>query len=175
MRWRYGDTYPVQKARATGFAIAIDDMCYWDPLTQSDVRPDTGSSTLGVAKSAASFPWQGSLAATQAAFAAQFLGVSGQRWPVTGNNPPVFGGQDGYVRINTGGVYEFAFNPANTWLDTQLVGPDFAGTSLLPQQVAVVSSRALAIGRIERPQSVLGTGSVYVRIFTAEYSPLTNA
>jgi len=39
--------------------------------------------------------------------AALFLGLSGQRWPVSGNVPPVFGGQDGFLLYYPTGVAEF--------------------------------------------------------------------
>ncbi len=172
--YRYGPANPVALPRATGFAVARGDMTYWDAAVQSDAYDQAPTGTLGVVKSAASLPGGASLAALQASFAALFVGVSGERWPITGKNPPVFGGQDGTIRINTGGVFEFDKAAGVAMLPTTLVGPDGTATGLLPQQVAAVLTRSSAIGRVV-DYSPVGATTVLVAIFTAEFSPLTNA
>ena len=98
----------------------------------------------------------------QTAFALLFTGVSAQRFPVTGNNPPVFGGQDGLVRVNTGGVYQFDKQMGVTFLFGALVAPDGSSTALLPQQVNLApSGKATAIGRVVKyagPNAAHGVG-----------------
>ena len=175
--WRYGATYPVVLPRATGFALARGDLCYFDVTVLSDVRVEAPTGSQGVVKSAAGYPSQGSTLATQQGFAALFVGVNAQRWPLAGNVPPIFGGQDGLLRINTGGVFEFDKAPGAVFQVGNLVAPDVAsapGGALLPQQVALVSGKAGAIGRVER-FSDGGQSTVWVRIFSAYFAPLTNA
>lgn len=161
--YRYGAAAPVQLPRSTGFAVARGDLSWWDTTVLSDVRPDAPAGSQGVVKSAASFAWQGSLSATQAAFVALFAGVNAQRWPVTGNVPPIFGGQDGYLRVDTGGVFEFDASPGVTFQPLAYVGPDqlAGGTALLPQQVNVVADLAHAIGIVEKYSA---GPTVYVRL-----------
>ncbi len=174
--YRFGNASPIALPRVTGFGIQRGDMTYWDAVPTSDPYDQFPAGSTGAVKSASSFPAQaaGTLAAMQTAFAALFMGVSAQRWPATGNVPPVFGGQDGLNRINRGGVYEFDKAPGTIFQATALVGPDGTGTILLPQQVAIVVGKANAIGRVFRTATAAAL-TVLVEIFTAEYSPLTNA
>lgn len=172
--YRWGQAAPIAMPRLTGFGIQRGDLVFWDTTVTSDPYDQAPSGTAGAVKSAASYPGQATLAALQAAFAAQFVGVSAQRWPVTGNVPPVFGGQDGLLRINTGGVYEFDKQSGLTFLPTQLVAPDGTAAALLPQQVNAVTVKSSAIGRVVRYAGPTAL-TVLVQIFTAEFSPLTNA
>ena len=171
-RYRYGEVNSVQVARLTGFAVQVDDLCYFEAGTLSDARQDAPNGSAGILKSAASYPWAGTLPATQLAFAAAFAGVSGQRWPVTGNNPPVFGGQDGYIRVSVNGVFEFDCAPGSTFVQFQPVGPDASGNYLLPQQVIAVSGNTYAIGLVEK--AAVNASKVLIRVFSGQMIPLTN-
>jgi len=172
-RYALGD--PFQAPRLTGFAVAIGDLVYWDSVPTSDIRGGAPAGSVGVIKSFASYPWGTSLAATQSSVAPVFAGVCAQRWPVGGNVPPIFGGQDGWLMIYPTGVFEFDCLAGSTFTQFQLVGPDqvAGGGALLPQQVAGVSSKSSAIGRVER--AAVNVSKVLVRVFTAEMAPLTNA
>ncbi len=170
-RYRYGDTSPAELPRATGWPVQVDDLCYWNSAIVSDINARNPAGALGIVAGAASYPWAGTLAATQAGFAALFIGVSAQRWPLA-NVPPIFGGQDGLLRVNINGVYDFACAPGSSFSAFQYVGPDYLGTALLPQQVIAVTTKANAIGKVET--SVTNTSIVRVRIFTAEFDPLIN-
>jgi hypothetical protein len=140
----------------------MDDLCWWNAAVLSDPNKDNPAGSLGVVSSFANFPWQGTLALTQAAVVPLFIGVSGENWPITGNNPPIFGAQDGFLRLATGGVYEFACLPGSSFVAYQLVGPDLGAQALLPQQVVAVASLNLAIGRVE--SSISNTPTVRVRL-----------
>ena len=117
-------------------------------------------------KSAASFPWQGSLIATQQALTQVFLGVSAQRWD---GNYIAFGLMDGKIRIDTHGVYEFDCDPEQVFQIGQFVG--LAGAMgrnfLLPQYVVPVTQPYLAIGWVERLKlpTILSHSTVFVRLF----------
>ncbi|MGA7700475.1 MAG: hypothetical protein WCB27_12760 [Thermoguttaceae bacterium] len=83
MRWRYGDTNPVVAAVDSGTVIEIGDLVL---LNTDDARPASMQAV------------QGTKAATQAAFAAIFLGVAMQR-SRSGETAP--------IRVATTGVFEF--------------------------------------------------------------------
>jgi len=155
-RYRYGETNPLNVAvRTTTFpnagtavAVSIGDLCYIDTADGFTIKP------------ASSLAWGGTLAATQATFVTNFIGVAMQRWDgvnlATGN-------KDGTIELGTEGIYLFATATA-TYNVGDLVGLDAASNQLLPQQViAVGATKANAIGRVER--LVTSGTSVYVRIF----------
>jgi hypothetical protein len=142
MRWRYGDTNPVVAAVDAGTVIEIGDL----------VLQDTDD-----AKPASSQADQGTEAANQAAFATAFLGVAMQR-SRSGETAP--------IRVATTGVFEMDC-PSGTFELGEMLGADenTAGTALLSQTVAKVSTSAGAIGRVAKRQSTAGT-SVLVNILS---------
>lgn len=153
-RYRYGETDPAQVPIALGFPIAIGDLCYQDQAT-------------GTLRSVATFPWSGSAAATQAACAPFFVGVSAQRWigtlPYpTGAGYPA-GSGDGVNRVDTGGTYEFACLPGSNFIFGQDVTFDTAANALLPQQVIVTTAGSAAgIGKVVR--TATNVSSIYIQI-----------
>lgn len=94
---------------------------------------------------------------TQVAFNKLFCGVAEQYY--NGTTTTAIGIGSGAMRVSTAGVFEFdtvasSFNPGD------LVGLDNSGSStLLPQQVALVTNKALAIGRVQNPTFIV-VGSV---------------
>ncbi len=150
MRWRYGDTNPVVAAVDAATEIEIGDLLWQDV---DDAKPAAAQSN------------QGSAAANQEEFAANFLGVAMQRSRAGDASP---------IRAATTGVFEFDAPAGNRELG-DLMGPaeDAAGTGLRNQQVAAVLESRYAIGRVARretdsPTSVLVdirstvmTGGVY--------------
>ncbi len=130
MRWRYGDTNPVVAAVQAATEIEIGDLLWQD---------------VDNAKPAAAQADQGSEAANQEEFAANFLGVAMQRSRVGDASP---------VRVATTGVFEFDAPAGNRELG-DLMGPanNAADTALLSQQVAPVVESRRAIGRIARRET----------------------
>ena len=167
-RYQYGETNPVQVPVSLNDAIAIGDLCYQDAADSASFAPAVGPP----AKSANSYPWQGSLSATQTTFVANFIGVSGQRWD--GTNLPT-GSKDGTIRIATTGVYLFDCAIGSSFNLGDLLGPDNAGSlSLLPQQLIKVTTRPLAVARCVK--SVVSASKVLVMILptlTGEQLTLT--
>jgi|SRR5579859_1447700 len=157
-RYRYGDANPAILPWKTAIAVQVGDLVYQDSADGYTVKP------------AAVIAYDGSFSQTQIDFVKSFVGVSAQRYDgVTAG----IGVKDGFLRIDTTGVFEFA-TAANTTLQVgQLVGPDNAGSgTLLSQQVVLVSAKANAIGRVERGIT-LGS-SVFVRIFTTIVGVINN-
>ncbi len=140
MRWRYGDTNPVVAAVDSGTVIEIGDLVL---LSTDDARPAAMQAVLGTK------------AATQAAFAAIFLGVAMQR-SRSGETAP--------IRVATTGVFEYDC-ASGTFELGDMVGVDenTAGNALLNQQVAKVTAAQNAIGRVAKRQPSAGT-SVLVDI-----------
>ncbi len=126
MRWRYGDCNPIQARVDSDTVIEIGDLLYLDT---DDAKP------------AADFPWAGSLAATQAAFQSQFLGVATQRSGV---------GQTEDIRVATSGVFDFPVTRASLNEGAKLAVAKAAGDSLLSQQVVEATSSAGTIGTAVR-------------------------
>ena len=156
MRYRYGETNPVQADVATGQQVNIGDLAGY-----------SGNTVTRAADTA----WAGSLAATQAAFAAEFLGVSGQRKMANVPNCGPGGGDANKIRIATTGVFEYAIQSGTYALGT-LVGPDKdVGNSLLSQQVVPVSDTAHAIGKITA-QYDAATTAVKVKVLTKVAAPI---
>ena len=140
MRWRYGDTNPVQASEVlTATVIAIGDLVWLDT---DDIKP------------ASDVTWAG-LAQTQDDFQDKFLGVAAQRSR---------SGDTTDVRVNTTGTFAFDCAAA-TFEEGDLVGPDdnAGGTALENQKVIAVTSEARAIGRVTKRYSS-NTTSVLVRI-----------
>jgi len=127
MRWRYGDTNPVEAAVDADTVIEIGDMVWQDT---DDAKP------------ASSITNQGSKTANQTALKAKFLGVAMQRSRSDDTAP---------IRVATTGVFEFDC-PSGTFELGDLIGANTntAGTVLLNQQAAKVASSSLAIGRIAK-------------------------
>ena len=134
MRWRYGDTNPVVAAVDSATVIEIGDLLMQDT---DDAKP------------ASMLANQGNKAANQAAFANVFLGVAMQR-SRSGETAP--------IRVATTGVFEFDC-PSGTFELGDMVGPDgnVAGTGLLNQQAAKVTTSVGAVGRVAKRQAAAGT------------------
>ena len=106
------------------------------------------------------------LVLTQFAFVQQFLGVSAQYYNGNSFGQPGavvnYGVTDGYTRIDAGGVFNFVCATA-TFNVGDLVGvAKDTGNNLAGQTVVAVSSKALAIGRVE--QGTYQATTVLVRI-----------
>lgn len=106
-------------------------------------------------------------ALTQGLFAQRFAGVSPQYYngdTITSTTLP-YGVKDGYIRIDSDGVFDFACDASSNFNEGDLVGmeKDSSGNFLYNQQVIAVPVQAMAIGRV-----VAGTTSasvVRVQIF----------
>ncbi len=92
-------------------------------------------------------------------FAGAFLGVSAQSYD--GSNGSAYGINDGNLRVDTGGVYDFAC-ASTTWVVGDLVAPakQSAASLLDPQTVAKASGKATAIGKVVQA----GTSVTTVRV-----------
>lgn len=88
------------------------------------------------------------LVLTQVGFCKAFVGVAAQRYD--GVKTTAIGINDGTLRVDTSGVFEFD-TAASSLNPGDLVGLDTASSLLLPQQVALVTNKALAIGRVQNP------------------------
>lgn len=90
------------------------------------------------------------LALTQAAFAKNFVGVSAQYYggdAITATTL-AYGVKDGYMRMDTGGAFDFACASA-TFNEGDLVGLAKAtGNALDPQTVIAVATQSQAIGKV---------------------------
>lgn len=130
MRWRYGDTKPVEsKAVASAVVIEIGDLV------------ESASSGSAVTP-ADDHTWNTNLATTQEEFHDRFLGVATQR----SRN-----GDDDPIVVATAGVFEFECAAA-TFEQGALVGPaKQSGNALENQKVVGVASANLAIGRVVKP------------------------
>ena len=140
MRWRYGDTNPVEAAVDSDTVIEIGDLVWQDT---DDAKPASAMDTSKLSNPKAE------------QFALAFLGVAMQRSRAVDTSP---------IRVATSGVFEFDC-PRGTFELGDLVGADenAAGTALLDQQVAKVSASKYAIGRIAKRQPS-ATTSVLVDI-----------
>src|SRR5579883_1216261 len=135
--YRYGNSDPQQFPFKTGVAVNVGDLCYCDTSDGNTVKP------------AMSFTWTTNLATTQANFVKQFVGVAAQAYD--GVNANAYGIQDGNLRINTAGVFDFACASA-TFNAGDLVGvdQDGANSNLFAQRVVQCNSSGVgnAIGRV---------------------------
>jgi hypothetical protein len=134
MRWRYGDTSPVQLPVDSATVIEIGDMIYLD---------------VDDAKPAGSQADQGTKNANQQLFHDNFAGVAMQASRAGDAQP---------IRVATTGVFEF--DCVSTALEVgDLIGPDenVGGTALLNGTVIKVSAANAAIGRCAKRLNPAGT------------------
>ncbi len=88
---------------------------------------------------------------TQYYFAQRCLGCAAQRFD--GTNTTAYGIKDGKLRVDTGGVFDFAC-ASTTFNGGEFVGmAKDTGNALLSQTVVLVASRSLAIGKVLTPTS----------------------
>ena len=132
MRWRYGETTPIQLPVATGVGIEIGDLL---TLSGGEVLP------------ASSLADQGSTTATQEALHDAFLGVAMQCSPI---------GSAGAIRIATTGVFEFECPSAIYDVGDFVGGHDAGAETLDVQRVEAVATANLAVGRCLRRVSPAG-------------------
>lgn len=127
MRWRYGETNPVVAQVDSATTIDVGDLVYL---------------TNGKAKSAAAFTPETTIAATQTAFAAAFLGVAMQK-SVAGSTAP--------IRIATSGIFEFDA-PSDTYTlgDTVGIYESADEVALENQKVDKVADASDSLGRVAR-------------------------
>jgi hypothetical protein len=124
MRWRYGETNPVQCAVNSATVIEIGDLVWLDT---DDAKP------------ASDFTWDASIGETQDGFSDKFLGVAMQR-SLSGETEP--------IRVATTGVFEFTCASAATWELGNLAGPAKAsGNALEDQKVVEVTDAARSVGK----------------------------
>jgi hypothetical protein len=134
MRWRYGDTSPVQLPVDSATVIEIGDMVYLDT---DDAKPASAQAD------------QGTETGNQQLFHDLFAGVAMQA-SRSGDTQP--------IRVATTGVFEF--DCLSTTLEVgDLMGSDehSGGTSLLNQTVVKVSTANAAIGRCAKRLNPAGT------------------
>jgi hypothetical protein len=134
MRWRYGETNPVQLPVDSATVIEIGDLVYLDTDN---------------AKPAAAHADQSSKAGNQEAFHDKFAGVAMQR-SRSGDTQP--------IRVATSGVFEFPCS-SGTYEVGALVGLEEQsnGTQLENQKLDDVSTANLAIGRCAKRVNPAGT------------------
>jgi hypothetical protein len=134
MRWRYGDTNPVQMPTPAQVNVEIGDLMYLDDAS---------------AFPASSLEDQGTLLGNQQLFQDVFLGVAMQSSPI---------GHAGPIRIATSGVFEFDCVPGPRELGA-LIGTteNAAGNQLESQRVAEVSTATAAIGRCAKRSPTVTT------------------
>lgn len=132
-RYKYGDTNPVSVAYKAGSAVSIGDCCFID------------SSDSHTVKSAVNFTWTTDLPTTQAAFIAEFIGVSAQHYDGTN---VTYGIKDGKLRMDTTGVFEFDTADSSHNVGDLVGLAQGTGNTLNPQAVTTVSDEAHAIGRV---------------------------
>jgi len=134
MRWRYGDTNPVQLPVADSTIIEIGDLIY---------------QASGLGRPASLLADLGTEAANQEAFHDAFVGVAMQASPSGVADP---------IRVATTGVFEFDCLSMTAEIG-DLVGADedITGTELMSQLVAKVATANLAIGRCAKRLNPAGT------------------
>lgn len=137
MRWRYGETNPVVAPVDSATEISVGDLLYLSSgkaLPASSLTPET------------------TVAATQAAFSAIFLGVAMQK-SVSGDTTP--------IRVATTGVFEFDIPSATYGLGDMVGIYESADEAALPsQKVDKVSLLAGAIGRVCRVETSATTNAL---------------
>src|SRR5262245_26551848 len=149
-RYVRGETDPVIAPVLTAQAVAPGDL--------------VGLSSGNVVR-AEDTAWDTNTATTQLAFAALFLGVSGQRKSANVARVDA-NGEDNRIRVDASGVFEFDCAAANFAVG-DLVGPAKAtGNALESQKVAAVATENLAVGRVVEPGS--SVTKVKVRVLSAK-------
>jgi hypothetical protein len=134
MRWRYGETSPVMLPVDAATVIEIGDLVYLDT---DDAKP------------ASAIADQGTELANQQLFHDVFAGVAMQASPAGDTDP---------IRVATAGVFEF--DCLSTTLEVgDLMSSDenVAGTALLNQTAAKVTTANAAIGRCAKRVNPAGT------------------
>ncbi|MCA9239024.1 MAG: hypothetical protein KDA37_02440 [Planctomycetales bacterium] len=127
MRWRYGDTNPVQLEVDASTAVEIGDLVYQN---------------TNLALPASELADQGTPALNQEMFHDAFAGVAMQCSPA---------GEAGPVRVATTGVFEFDCDAATFEVgDLIAVAENAAGDALEDQKVIATGSEPTAIGRCVR-------------------------
>lgn len=134
LRWRHGETNPVQAAVDSGTVIEIGDLLW---LATDDVRPASGQTD------------QAGEEANQAEFAINFAGVAMQASD-SGKTDP--------ITVATSGVFEFPC-PSGTWEVGDLVGAseNSGGDALEDQQVEAVTRPELALGIVVKREAAAVT------------------
>ncbi len=134
MRWRYGDTNPVQLPVLQGYIIDIGDLVYMDADS---------------AKSASSMLDQGTLSANQEMFHDSFVGIAMQASPADSTQA---------IRVATSGVFDFDCT-STTFELGDLVGPaeEGTGTELEDGFMIAVATPNLAVGRCAKRVTPAGT------------------
>jgi hypothetical protein len=134
MRWRYGDTCPVMLPVDSATVIEIGDLVYLDT---DDAKPASAQTD------------QGSELTNQQAFHDLFAGVAMQA-SRSGDTQP--------IRVATSGVFEFDCLSTTAEVG-ELMSSDEngAGSALLNQTVAKVTSAGAAIGRCAKRVNPAGT------------------
>lgn len=134
MRWRYGETNSVIAAVDSSTVIELGDLLY---LSDGEAFP------------ASAMTPESTVAATQAAFSAAFLGVAMQK-SNSGDAAP--------IRVATTGVFEYDA-PSATYGLGDMVGiyEEEAEDDLPSQKLDVVELVAGAIGRVCRIESTATT------------------
>lgn len=165
--YRYGNADPQQFPAKAGVAVNVGDLVYCDTADGNTVKP------------AMSFTWTTNLATTQPNFVKQFIGVAAQAYDgsaFVNGAPAAYGIQDGNLRVDTAGVFDFACASA-TFNAGDLVGPDQDGanSNLFAQRVINVNTTGVgaAIGRVVQAYPN-ATTTVRVEIF-APFTKLVNA
>jgi hypothetical protein len=134
MRWRYGETNPVMLPVDAATVIEIGDLVFLD---------------VDDAKPASSLADQGTEAGNQQLFHDGFAGVAMQSSPNGATQP---------IRVATSGVFEFDCVSATLEVgDLMSSDENVAGTALLNQTVAEVSTAGAAIGRCAKRLNPAGT------------------
>ena len=156
MRWRYGDTTPIEIAVDSAVVIEIGD------LVALDAAIGTGDAAIP----ASDQTWVG-LSATQDAFHDVFLGVAMQRSRA---------GDTATIRVATTGVFEFVCASA-TWLVGDLVGPDDNATpdALENQQVIKATNIGRAIARCVKAAATVTTVLVAIESVAMTGGPQAQA
>lgn len=140
MRWRYGDTNPVQLPVGAPDSVEIGDLVYLDSAA---------------AKPASALADQGTPVANQSTFQDSFVGVAMQASP---------SGTASTIRIATTGVFEFECDATTLALGDLLgAAPDVSGGALLNQKLEPGVAASSALGRCAR-QAITASTKVLVDI-----------
>ena len=125
---------------------------------------DLVSLSSGSAISALDFPWDTDLATTQASFAVNFLGISGQ---LKRDNIAIVYGNSvaNQIRIDCAGIYEGTY-VGGALLVGDFVGPTSVANVLQPQSLVKVANVDHAVGRVV--EALASTGTVKFQLLSAQ-------